>query len=190
MLGPMTHVLLGALVIIVALSPTAQSDEFDGAREAQYEIYRVVNVRGLDMLNVRAGPQETARKIGEFSFNARDIFGLGRCTPGWCLVSYGDEVIGWVSRRYIATDNGYDGATYSVVGLSKYDVLTIRDKPSSVAEKIGAIPPFEITVEALGGCVRDWCPVGYRSMEGWVHRKHLAVWLPAEAGGEQRIGGF
>lgn len=190
MLGPMTHVLLGAMVIIVALSPTAQSGEFDGTHETEYEIYRVVNVRGLDMLNVRAGPQETARKIGELSFNARDIFGLGRCTPEWCLVSYGDEVVGWVSRRHIATDNGHDAAIYSVVGLSKYDVLAIREKPSAVAKKIGAIPPFEITVEALGGCVHDWCPVGYGSTEGWVDRKHLAVWLPAGADDERRIGGF
>lgn len=190
MRGPMERILVGAVIAAAVLLFAAQNSEAHRWNEDHQEMYRVVNVRGLDVVHMRRSPDETAAKTGELSFDARDLYGLGECTPDWCLVSFRGEVSGWVSRRYIAADNDYGVTTYSVVGVSKYDVLNIRNGPNSDAEIVGAIPPFEITVEALGSCAGDWCPVGYKAIQGWVQRNYLTVWMQARPDDIRRIGGF
>ncbi len=189
MRGPAKRILMGATVTVVALFATAYSGEAHRWKRGHGKSYRVVNVRGLDLLHVRAAPAYDAPMVGALPFDARDVYGLGQCMPGWCLVSYAGQITGWVSRHYIVADIEGHGTTYSVVGVSTYGLLKIRERPSAEAGIVGAIPPFEITVTALGPCVRKWCPVAYRDMQGWVRRGHLSVWSEVGPRYLRRTGG-
>ena len=71
-------------------------------------LFDVTGVASGDTLNIRAAPQASAEKIGEFGPNARDIEVI-REEGGWGLVNSGERS-GWASMRYLARQEGGDYA--------------------------------------------------------------------------------
>ena len=114
----MAHrVAVSLLLVTASWAPAALADA-DGP-----DFYAVTGVAVEDTLTVRAGPSETAEKVGEIPHDARGLRSLGcqgmptfaewqamtpeeRADSGrnhWCRVSYrGAE--GWVAARFLRED--------------------------------------------------------------------------------------
>ena len=68
-----------------------------------------------------------------------------------------------------------DGApTYRVVNVERGDVLNVRSGPSGAHSVVGTVPPGGPGIRVTGPC-RDWCPIEYKGVAGWVNRRFLAV---------------
>ncbi len=78
------------------------------------------------------------------------------------------------TRRQLATQN------YRVVGVAEYDVLNIRRSPTSKAFIIGEIPPYARSIQSMGPCLGDWCPINFEGRIGWVNQTFLKADSPAK----------
>ncbi|MDQ8700651.1 SH3 domain-containing protein [Hyphomicrobium sp. LHD-15] len=75
--------------------------------------------------------------------------------------------------REVAMPSAASGSRYRVHGVSKGDVLNVRRGPSEQHEQIGGIPPKGRSVEIIGRCYADWCPIRYGKVKGWVNSYYL-----------------
>ena len=65
--------------------------------------YRVVRVRGDDVLNIRRAPMATAAVVAVIPAAAGDVRTTHGCVEDWCRIVYLGRV-GWVARAYLAPD--------------------------------------------------------------------------------------
>jgi len=72
----------------------------------------------------------------------------------------------------------FEEPSFRVAGVEAYDVLNIRNGPSTDHAVIGAIPPDGRGVRIVGACVTYWCPINHRKISGWVNRIYLAEEMP------------
>jgi|GEM_PF-3261653 len=161
-----------ALTTAALLSAPQTTPAFATADGPDY--YRVINVNGDSTLNLRARPGTYSRVINKIPFNARHLGNAVQSDGRWTRISYGGQT-GWVHNEFLAED--YKGQTtiYKVVGINSWDRLNIRKKPKISARIISDIPGTADYVEDCGTCKGLWCPVRYNKVDGWVHKKHLAV---------------
>lgn len=75
--------------------------------------------------------------------------------------------------RDVAMPSAGAVSRYRVQGVSKGDVLNVRRGPSEQHEQIGGIPPKGRSVEIIGRCQADWCPIRYGKVKGWVNSYYL-----------------
>ena len=71
--------------------------------------------------------------------------------------------------------------TYKVRGVDEDDVLNVRRGPSEQHPLVASIPASGRRVEMTGRCEKDWCPVRYGAVTGWVHSYYLAEEHPRQA---------
>lgn len=71
--------------------------------------------------------------------------------------------------------------TYRVRGVDEDDVLNVRRGPSEQHQLVASIPATGRRVEVTGRCEKDWCPVRYGAVTGWVHSYYLAEEHPRQA---------
>jgi uncharacterized protein YraI len=80
------------------------------------------------------------------------------------------------SERSIAAQT-YGWITYSVIGVSKGDVLNIRAEPGPSAKVVGSIPPNGSSIIPLGSSAElpnaTWLLIDYLGSAGWVDSKFL-----------------
>jgi hypothetical protein len=62
---------------------------------------------------------------------------------------------------------------YRVGGVASNDVLNIRSGPDAGSAIVSTIPPDGSGIRMTGSCAGNWCPIVYRSAQGWVHRRYL-----------------
>jgi SH3-like domain-containing protein len=61
-----------------------------------------------------------------------------------------------------------------VIRVESWDVLWIRQRPTSRSSKVGAIPYDACGVRVFwGSCRGSWCRVRYRGVSGWAHTRYL-----------------
>ena len=71
--------------------------------------------------------------------------------------------------------SGASSEPYRVVGVSDWDTLLIRSKPSAKGGVLGAIPHDGVDVEVLKfGPEKKWAYVDYHDVRGWVFAAFLA----------------
>ncbi len=61
-----------------------------------------------------------------------------------------------------------------VKGVKSWDTLRIRSKPHHRAKEVGRIPFNACKVTISGKCRRGWCPVKFRSKQGWASSHYLS----------------
>lgn len=147
--------------------------------------YRVVDIAGADSLNLRAGPNRTARVIATIPFDARGLVATGRSFLGWIEVRYtfGDEhlseIRGWVHRDTVASDDGVSETRFHVVDLAPGERLDIRRRPYDGSRRVGTIPAYAEHIVSRRDCADGWCAIRYSCetgpMEGFVRQDNLAV---------------
>jgi len=64
-------------------------------------MYRVVNVRSEDVLNVRSGPSADSDIVGELPPGSRGVAITSACRSTWCPVQH-RAMSGWVNGAYLA----------------------------------------------------------------------------------------
>ena len=138
------------------------------------DYYRVVNVHGSTTLNLRARPGTYSRVLKKIPFNARGLGNAVEMQGRWSRVNYGGST-GWVHNDFIAEDYHNGATVYKVVGLNSWDTLNIRKKPRIGSRIISEVPGSADNVEDCGLCNGIWCPVRFNNVDGWVHKKYLAV---------------
>jgi hypothetical protein len=77
--------------------------------------------------------------------------------------------------RDVAASSSAAAFRYRVTGVQAGDVLNVRRGPSEEHEQIGGIPPKGRSVEIVGRCYADWCPVRYGKIRGWVNSYYLVA---------------
>ena len=122
------------LVLVAASWTTAAHATADGP-----DFYAVTDVAVDDVLNLRAGPSEDAKKIGQIAHDARGLQNLGcqglpsydeweRMTGKerqasrkhyWCKVRY-QGVEGWVAGRFLREDSGTPATVTTGPALSSF----------------------------------------------------------------------
>jgi hypothetical protein len=65
--------------------------------------FRVVNIRGDDVLNVRSGPSSDFDIVGGLPPGSRGIAITSACRSAWCPVQH-RATNGWVNRAYLAPE--------------------------------------------------------------------------------------
>lgn len=95
------------------------------AKRAVESLFRVVNVRGDDVLNVRSGPSADFDIVGELPPGSRGISITDACRTMWCPVQRG-STSGWVNSAYLAPEE-----------LSS--PLSLRDSPEAPRSCLTAI---------------------------------------------------
>lgn len=68
-------------------------------------MFKVVNVRSSDVLNVREGPSWERDVVGAIPPGGRGVAVTGECRSQWCPVRHLD-LRGWVNRTYLESENG------------------------------------------------------------------------------------
>ena len=136
--------------------------------------YRVVNIKGNETLNLRARPGTYTRIIAHIPFNARRLGNAIRTQGKWTRIDYAGKR-GWVHNDYLAEDAHAGPTIYKVVGLENWNSLNMRKKPNIGARIISDIPGSADFIEDCGACKGVWCPVRYNKVDGWVHKRFLAV---------------
>ena len=72
-------------------------------------------------------------------------------------------------------------ASYSVKGVAASDALNIRAEPSSKAEIMGEIGPYDLNIEVLAlSSDGKWGKVGVPEGNGWVSMAYLDLIEPAD----------
>ena len=66
-------------------------------------MFRVVNVRGDDVLNVRSGPSADFDIVGGLPPGSRGIAITNACRATWCPVQH-RATSGWVNSAYLAPE--------------------------------------------------------------------------------------
>jgi hypothetical protein len=64
---------------------------------------------------------------------------------------------------------------FRVAGVGADDILNVRSGPSEDYPSVGGIPPASRSVEIVGPCRGDWCPIRHKRVSGWVNRYYLAA---------------
>jgi hypothetical protein len=72
-------------------------------KRAVEPLFRVVNVRGDDVLNVRSGPSADFEIVGELPPGSRGIAITDACRSRWCPVQRGSTT-GWVNSAYLSPE--------------------------------------------------------------------------------------
>ncbi len=160
---------LSALSFMVALPASPAFATADGP-----DFYRVVKVNGSATLHMRARPGKFSRSVYNLPFNARRLNNRIETRGSWALVEY-DGRTGWVHTDYLAEDDGNRPTVYKVTGLESWDGLNIRKNPKAGSRIIGEVPGSADNIEDYGDCKGLWCPIRYDNVEGWVHKRFLAV---------------
>jgi hypothetical protein len=70
---------------------------------------------------------------------------------------------------------------FKVRGVDEDDVLNVRRGPSEEHRLIASIPASGRRLEVTGRCERDWCPIRYGAVTGWVHRYYITEEHPRQA---------
>jgi hypothetical protein len=85
--------------------PVAQAMVSRAAAVPVEPSFKVVNVRGSDVLNVREGPSWDRDVVGAIPPGGRGVALTGECRSQWCPVRHHD-LRGWVNRTYLESENG------------------------------------------------------------------------------------
>jgi hypothetical protein len=72
-------------------------------KRASQPLFKVVNVRNDDVLNVRSGPSADFDIVGELSPGSHGIAVTSPCRSHWCPVEHG-SISGWVNSTYLAPE--------------------------------------------------------------------------------------
>ena len=138
------------------------------------DYYRVVNVTGGQTLNLRARPGRFSNVVNKIPFNARKLGNRIEFKGQWTRIEYKGQT-GWVHSKFIAEDSHNGGTIYKVVNTNSWDQLNMRKRPKISSRIVGDIPGSAQYVEECGACKGLWCPVRFNKVDGWVHKKFLAV---------------
>ncbi len=87
-------------------------------------MFKVVNVRGSDVLNVRGGPSGDHDVVGSIPPRGRGVAVTGECRSRWCPVKHQD-VTGWVNKMFLESEDD-EGTTTS----ARNDTL-VQDNPEA-----------------------------------------------------------
>ena len=68
-------------------------------------MFKVINVRSSDVLNVRDGPSWDHEVVGALPPGGRSVAMTGACRGQWCPVRHLD-VRGWVNRTFLESEDG------------------------------------------------------------------------------------
>ena len=104
---------ISTVAVCISVAPISQA--------TAAERYIVSGVESWDTLNIRSQPSARSAIIGEIPADGQNINssgetrGNGRTT--WIRVTY-NGVSGWVSKRYLATDYTFNGATVNTAATS------------------------------------------------------------------------
>ncbi len=138
--------------------------------------YRVVGMRGDDVLNVRSAPTAEAPVVTTLPQGAGRIQIVGACSGYWCPIKYARHT-GWVNRAFLGSNrlarDASRSPTYRVVRVRGDDVLNIRRAPLATAPVVAFIPAAAGDVRVTHGCIEDWCRIVYLGRVGWVARAYL-----------------
>ena len=132
----------------------------------------VFGVAADDVLNVRSGPSPRHTIAGKIPPRSRGIQMTANCVKSWCPIRYKD-ISGYVYRSFIKPEAGRVPNRFRVVDVAPDDKLNLRRSPDVKSKVLFRIPPNARDIEIVGRCKARWCPVDYRSVQGWVHQKHL-----------------
>lgn len=78
-----------------------------------------------------------------------------------------------------ATAESKHAPLYRVYGVHRSDVLNVRRGPAETHPAIASIPSTGRRIAITGRCEKDWCPIRYGRVRGWVN----SFYLVAEGGG-------
>ncbi len=138
------------------------------------QIYRVVGVDELDVLNVRTAGTADAAVVAVIPPGSRNVQVVGSCNGDWCPVNHAGRR-GWVNKTFLQRQEPSSRRnSFRVVRVYDGDVLNIRRMPSETAPLTGAIAPDAGNIRVIGQCAGDWCPIVHGQRRGWVNRYYLA----------------
>jgi SH3 domain-containing protein len=106
------------------------------ARRAAQPMFKVVNVRGDDVLNVRSGPSADFEIVGGLPPGSRGIAITSTCQSAWCPVQH-RAASGWVNSAYLAAEDlspplpGYGAITGSAEAIPAPGLRDSPDAPRS-----------------------------------------------------------
>lgn len=80
-------------------------------------------------------------------------------------------------------------ASFKVVKVDRFDVLNMRNGPSSEFPAVGSIPADAGGVVVTGPCRSRWCPVAHHDVSGWVKRSFLESERDPETAHPAALGG-
>lgn len=168
-----------ALAAAPIAAGSAAASHLDSAR------YRVVDVKGSHMLNLRRGPTIFSRVVAEIPFNERGLVATGRRFGQWIEIEYlvddpfAGHYKGWVSLRYLDRDDVRRPTLYRVVDVPRFRGLDVHKRPGDHWRVVGTIPADAGGIQSRGDCTDGWCPIRYFGkngrLEGYVRQEHLAV---------------
>jgi SH3-like domain-containing protein len=138
---------------------------------------------------MREEANNRAKIIAYIPGNARGL-SRGECGNGWCEVEY-QGLTGWVFARYLARDAAPPRektagapaspplnalAAKNTLRLAKRDGAALPIYASPDDERAtDSIPAGVETVEGLGSCVRERCPVRAGVLVGWLRADAFAA---------------
>ena len=99
-------------------------------KRAPQPVFRVVNVRSDDVLNVRSGPSADFDIVGGLPPGSRGIAITSTCRSAWCPVQH-RSTSGWVNSAYLAAEEPSSP-------VSGYGSFSHRDLPGPQEAKSGA----------------------------------------------------
>jgi hypothetical protein len=94
-----------------AVKPTLPPAAHQASIVPPEPMFKVVNVRVSDVLNVRKGPSEDHDVVGAIPSRGRGVAVTGDCRSQWCPVPH-LELRGWVNKNYLEGESG-DIVVYS-----------------------------------------------------------------------------
>jgi SH3 domain-containing protein len=101
--GPPTNTPPAEAAAPPSTKPPQPQPEPKRAVQPPAPMFRVVNVRSDDMLNVRSGPSADFDIVGGLPPGSRGIAITSACRAAWCPVRHG-SVNGWVNTVYLAPE--------------------------------------------------------------------------------------
>ena len=112
-------------------------------------LFKVANVDGDDVLNIRYGPSSETVAVGEIPPDARGVEISGDCQSGWCPVRH-REVTGWVRRFYLEPDGiGEPSAARARSAALTASYVGDGRRDPSFAQRTCLTPPARTLIERI-----------------------------------------
>lgn len=172
----------------VAATPDERSDDpqYEFVNPRDLPTYRVVDVPGNDVLNVRTAPGTGNPIVWELEPWAQNIQRTGRAGhddgAAWWEIHTPAGSTGWVSARYLEPMqvNGEEADTvplYRVIDVPSDDVLNIRSGPGPDFPIIGEFAHDQRNIYATSRTDTaedgEWWEVYFDGGTGWSHSDYL-----------------
>ena len=94
-------------------------------------LFRVTNVRGDDVLNIRSGPSADFEVVGELAPDTRGIAVTSACRAKWCPVVH-RATTGWVNSIYLAPEEQFTATPHGTLfDGAKGPATAFRESPDA-----------------------------------------------------------